>query len=123
MGISSDSNFANGFFINSNQSLIIQSDPQKAHLQIDIPPGSYAFLKKPKPSYINCLKYDRMGSFTMINGLIEDPSRICGNLNPKHLWEVIQAVQNNQTFTVEEKNVVIGPLILPSSLCPITSLL
>lgn len=123
MGFSSDSNFANGFFINSQPSLIIQGDPQKAHLQIDISPDSYSFLKKRKPSYINCLKYDQIGSFTMINGLIESPSRICGYLTPKHLLEVKQAVQNNRTFTVEERNVVIGPLILPRQLCPITQLL
>ena len=122
MGFSSNSTLVNGFFINSEPSLIIQTNPRIADLQIDIPPGSYTFLKKPKTSYINCLKYYQMDSFSMINGLIGNPSKICGYLTPKHLYEVTQAVQNNPTFTVEERNVVIGPLILPSRLCPITLL-
>lgn len=123
MGFGSESKFVHSFYINSEPSFIILTNPQIANLQIEIPPGSYSFLKKPKPSYINCLKYYQIDSFSMINGLIESPSKICGYLTPKHLWEVTQAVQNNPTFTVEEKNIVVGPLILPSHLCPITSLL
>ena len=123
MGFSSDSNFVNGFFINSQPSAIILTNPKIGNLQIDIPPGSYRFLRNPKPSYINCLKYYQIDSIVMINGLIQSPSKMCGYLSHKHLWEVTQAVQNNPTFTVEEKNVVVDPLIFPSHLCPITSLL
>src|SRR5208337_2633919 len=83
VGFSEDSQFAHCFFISSEPSLIIITDPSKAHLQIEIPPRSYNFLKNPKPSYINCLKYYRLDSFDMVNGLIENPSKICGYLSPK----------------------------------------
>lgn len=122
VGFSSDAKFANGFFLNSEPSLIIMTNPQIANLQIEIRPGSYRFLRKPKPSYINCLKYYQIDSANIINGLIESPSKICGYLTPKHLLEVNQAVQKNPTFTVAEKNVVVGPLIFPPYLCPVTAL-
>ncbi len=123
MGFSEDSRFAYNYLINSEQSLIILTNPRIAELEIKINPGSYSFLKKPNPSYINCLKYYKLDSFDMINGLIENPSKICGYLNPKHLWEVRQAVQKNPILTTKEKNIVNGPLIFPPALCPITSLL
>ncbi len=123
VGFSEDSQFAHSYFINSEQSLIAITNPQIAKLQIEIPPGSYNFLKKTKPSYINCLKYYQLDSFNMVNGLIENPSKICGYLSPKHLWEVTQAAQNNQSFTTKERNIVTGPLTFPSALCPITTLL
>ncbi len=123
VGFSKDSKSAYSFFINSEPSLIIITNPQIAKLQIGINPGSYGFLPKPKPSYINCLNFYEQDSFNMINGLIESPSKIRGYLTPKHLWEVIQAAQNNPTFSPDEKNIVVTPLILPPSLCPITVLI
>jgi len=123
MGFSEDSYIAYNYFISSNPSLVILTNPEIEKLQIEISPGSYNFLRKSQPSYINCLRYYNLDSFNMINGLIENPSKICGYLTPKHLWEVIQAVQNNPTFTIKEKNVVSGPLIFPPALCPITTLL
>jgi hypothetical protein len=123
MGFSEDSQFAHSFFINSNPSLIIITNPQIAKLQINIPPRSYNFLKKPKPSYINCLNYYQLDSYDMVNGLIDNPLKMCGYLSPKHLWEVVQTVQNNPSFTAKEKNIVNGPLIFPAALCPITTIL
>lgn len=122
MGFSKDSIFAYSFFISSEPSLIIITNPGMAHLQVEIPPGSYKFLPKPKPSYINCLKFYEQNAINLINGLIESPSKLQGYLTPKHRWEVVQATQNNQTFSPNDKNIFVAPLILPPSLCPITTL-
>lgn len=123
MGISRDSKTAYSFFISSEQSLIIITKPQLAHLQIEIRPHSYDFLPKPSPSYINCLKLYEQDSFNMINGLIENPSKMQGYLTPKHLYEVMQATQNNPTLSPDQKNIVTIPLIFPPALCPITTIL
>lgn len=63
MGLSKDSKTAYNFFISSEPSLIIITKPQLANLQIAIPPRSYGFLPKPKPSYINCLNLYEQDSF------------------------------------------------------------
>ena len=123
VGFSKDSKFSYAFFISSEPSLIIITKPQLAKLQIEIPPRSYGFLPKPRPSYINCLNLYEQDSFNMINGLIENPSKMRGYLTPKHLYEVIQATQNNPTLSPDQKNIVTGPLTFPSALCPITTLL
>lgn len=122
VGITRDSKTAYSFFISSEQSLIIITKPHLAHLQIEIRPRSYDFLPKSSPSYINCLNMYEQDSFNMINGLIENPSKIQGYLTPKHLYEVIQATHNNPTLSPDQKNIVTSPLIFPLALCPIAAL-
>jgi len=123
VGFNNDSKYAYSFIISSNPSLIIITKPQLAHLQITIPPRTYSFLPKQKSSYINCLNLYEQDSFNMINGLIQNPSKMQGYLTPKHLNEVIQAGQNNPTLSPDQLNILVGPLILPPNLCPITELL
>jgi hypothetical protein len=118
VGISKDSKTAYNLLINSEPSVLIITNPTIRNLEVEILPGTYQFLKKPTPSYINCLKYYKVDSFDLINGLIDNPSKICGYLTPKHLWQVVQAVENNRSFNSEERNIVTVPLILPSRLCP-----
>lgn len=123
MGFSKDFKTANVFFINSELPVIAIRNPDIMKLQININPGSYNFLKKSQPSYIDCKGFYLMDSHIMFNGLIENPSKICGSLTTTHYGQIKHAVQNSRLFSVEEKNIFVAPLILPPYLCPISTLL
>jgi hypothetical protein len=113
MGLDNKFRNAFGFFINSNRHPLSNRRMFILRSQVQIPPNSYNFLKKPQPSYIDCHEPYEIDFFEMVNALVEAPSKISGHLTPAHLQDVVSCVQDNPTFTPEQKTLLTCQLILP----------
>ncbi len=114
MGISGDNVTAYGFFISSTPESLAYSNQDIMKLQIKIPPGSYPYLDKPKPSYINCYEYYEMPFKELVDLLIQTPSKICDPpLSQDHHDQILKAVRSNDTFEDVEADILADKLVLP----------
>ncbi len=113
MGYEPEHKEAYGFFINTPKQVpaLSRKNIVVSEFQVRVHQITHTFLEY--DSDINCFSYHGMNFSDMVNGLIENPGKICGNLQPETLLEIEEAVERNQTFPPCERNVLIGPLCVP----------
>jgi hypothetical protein len=113
MGYDSTTREALGFFISSpkkppaitRKNLIIQE------YQFVVEKATHPFLKY--DSILNCFSYEGLDFTDLINGLIESPSKMCGNLSTDMMERVEEAVETNPGFSPDDRNLLIGPISFP----------
>lgn len=113
MGYDSTPGEALGFFISSPQkrvaiarkNLIVQD------YQLVVEQKTHPFLKY--DSILNCFSYADLDFSDLVNGLIESPSKIRGNLTTDMMAKVEEAIETNPAFSRDERNLLIGPVVFP----------
>ena len=113
MGYDPETKEAFGFFINTpkkNPALSMKNIVVR-DFQVRVRQNAHNFLRY--DSDINCFSYYGIDFYEMVNSLIENPVKICGDLQPETLTKVEEAVETNRTFSNYEKNILIGLLSIP----------
>lgn len=114
MGYDRESKESYGFFINTpkkdpalSRKNIVVSD-----FQVPIYKKLYPFLKY--DSNINCFSYEGTDFLDMFNNLVQNPSKICGHLEPETITEIEEVADLNRVFSDYEKNILFGNLDVPN---------
>ena len=116
MGYDPETKEVYGFLINSpkKRPALIQKNLTIRDFQIPIKRETHAFLQY--DSEINCFSYMGIDFSEIVNGLVDSPLKICGNLSAELLQKVIEATEANRSFSSYEKKILSQPASFPEFL-------
>jgi len=114
MGVDNGLERTYGFFINSEPITLAYRNSTIMDLQLQIAPGSYAYLYKPTPSYINAHQYYTLPWRDFLDAIVSTPSKICEppHLSAVHLNDLLAAVRRNPFLDPDEKDISLAPCSL-----------